>query len=146
MADSLRVDKFLWFARLAKTRSFAQEVAEAGHMRISGRIVDLRGVNEALVPVRLGMPAVPPGRSAAATFGNRAVGSNNWAMAGARTRSGAALVANDMHLGLAIPNTWYRVRLQFRNLAQPDLCGVTLPGVAEQGQEVRARAFQCCRQ
>jgi penicillin amidase len=89
---------------------------------------DLRGVNEALVPVRLGMPAVPPGRSAAATFGNRAVGSNNWAMAGARTRSGAALVANDMHLGLAIPNTWYRVRLQFRNLAQPDLCGVTLPG------------------
>ena len=39
-ADTLRLDKFLWFVRLAKTRSFAQEVAEQGHMRISGRVVD----------------------------------------------------------------------------------------------------------
>ena len=39
-AGTLRLDKFLWFARLAKTRTFAQEVAEAGHMRISGRTVD----------------------------------------------------------------------------------------------------------
>ena len=38
--DTLRLDKFLWFARLAKTRSLAQDVAEAGHMRISGRVVD----------------------------------------------------------------------------------------------------------
>jgi ribosome-associated heat shock protein Hsp15 len=37
---ALRLDKFLWFARLAKTRTFAQEVAEAGHMRIDGRVVD----------------------------------------------------------------------------------------------------------
>lgn len=36
---ALRLDKFLWFARLAKTRSFAQEVAEAGHLRIDGRVV-----------------------------------------------------------------------------------------------------------
>jgi penicillin amidase len=36
----------------------------------------------------------------------RAVGSNNWAVAGSRTRSGAGLVANDMHLGLGVPNTW----------------------------------------
>lgn len=48
-APTLRLDKFLWFARLAKTRSFAQEVAEAGHMRISGRIVD-----RAHAPVRVG--------------------------------------------------------------------------------------------
>jgi len=48
-AETLRLDKFLWFARLAKTRSFAQEVAEAGHMRISGRVVD-----RAHAPVRVG--------------------------------------------------------------------------------------------
>lgn len=48
-AEALRLDKFLWFARLAKTRSFAQEVAEAGHMRISGRVVD-----RAHAPVRVG--------------------------------------------------------------------------------------------
>ena len=41
MADvSLRLDKFLWFARLAKTRSVAQATAEAGHLRIDGRVVD----------------------------------------------------------------------------------------------------------
>jgi ribosome-associated heat shock protein Hsp15 len=37
--DTLRLDKFLWFARLAKTRGVAQEIADGGHMRISGRIV-----------------------------------------------------------------------------------------------------------
>jgi ribosome-associated heat shock protein Hsp15 len=48
-SDTLRLDKFLWFVRLAKTRTFAQEVAEAGHMRISGRVVD-----RAHAPVRVG--------------------------------------------------------------------------------------------
>ena len=41
MADgALRVDKFLWFVRLAKTRSAAQALAEAGHLRLDGRRVD----------------------------------------------------------------------------------------------------------
>ena len=31
------------------------------------------------------------------------VGSNNWVVAGARTQSGAAIVANDMHLACALP-------------------------------------------
>lgn len=37
---SLRLDKFLWFVRLVRTRSFAQATAEAGHLRIDGRVVD----------------------------------------------------------------------------------------------------------
>ena len=37
---SLRLDKYLWFVRLAKTRSFAQATAAAGHIRIDGRVVD----------------------------------------------------------------------------------------------------------
>lgn len=36
----MRLDKFLWFVRLAKTRSFAQELASSGHLRIDGRVVD----------------------------------------------------------------------------------------------------------
>lgn len=36
----MRLDKFLWFARLTRTRPLAQEVAEAGHMRIDGRVID----------------------------------------------------------------------------------------------------------
>ncbi|HXQ64397.1 MAG TPA: penicillin acylase family protein [Steroidobacteraceae bacterium] len=58
-------------------------------------------------------------------------GSNNWAIAGSRTASGAALVANDQHLGLRVPNIWYRARLQLdaADRAPLDITGTTLPGV-----------------
>lgn len=49
MADSLRLDKFLWFARIVKTRALAQALAEQGRMRIGGRIID-----RAHAPVRVG--------------------------------------------------------------------------------------------
>lgn len=40
MADSLRLDKFLWFARIVKTRALAQALAEEGHIRRNGQPVD----------------------------------------------------------------------------------------------------------
>jgi ribosome-associated heat shock protein Hsp15 len=36
----LRIDKLLWFLRLAKTRPLAQAMAETGHMRLNGRRVE----------------------------------------------------------------------------------------------------------
>jgi ribosome-associated heat shock protein Hsp15 len=45
----LRIDKFLWFARIAKTRAAARALAENGRIRIGGRRVE-RGH----VPVRVG--------------------------------------------------------------------------------------------
>jgi len=36
----VRVDKLLWFLRLAKTRPVAQTMAEEGHMRLNGRRID----------------------------------------------------------------------------------------------------------
>lgn len=55
-------------------------------------------------------------------------GSNNWAVAGAHTRSGVALVANDMHLDLGVPAVWYPARLRVTGESALDLAGVTLPG------------------
>lgn len=49
MADSLRLDKFLCFARIVKTRALAQQLAEGGRIRIGGRIID-----RAHAPVRVG--------------------------------------------------------------------------------------------
>ena len=49
MADTLRLDKFLWFARIVKTRALAQQLAENGRIRIGGRVVD-----RAHAPVRIG--------------------------------------------------------------------------------------------
>ncbi len=60
------------------------------------------------------------------------VGSNNWAVAGSRTVDGRAILANDMHLGMAVPNTWYRAMLEWPAADGCDsghrLIGVTLPG------------------
>jgi penicillin amidase len=56
-------------------------------------------------------------------------GSNNWAVAGALTDSGRAIVANDMHLGITVPNVFYRARLIVDGDTPRDLNGVTLPGV-----------------
>lgn len=39
-ANSLRLDKFLWFARIVKTRDQAQRLAEEGRLRMGGRVVD----------------------------------------------------------------------------------------------------------
>jgi penicillin amidase len=62
-----------------------------------------------------------------------AVGSNNWAVAGSLTPDGHALVANDMHLFIRVPNTWYRASMEWPDPAGPSdphrLVGVTLPGV-----------------
>jgi Protein related to penicillin acylase len=44
-------------------------------------------------------------------------GSNSFALSGAHTATGAALLANDPHLNLSIPNIWYRAVLEFP--AQP---------------------------
>ena len=88
-------------------------------------------------------PAVPPaevldvrtGSAAAAVSGSvpraPAAGSNSWAVAGRLTATGAALVANDMHLGLRVPPLWYHARLRIASGAGTqalDLNGVTLPG------------------
>jgi penicillin amidase len=56
-------------------------------------------------------------------------GSNNWAISGALTVSGRALVANDMHLGITVPNVFYRARLKVSGADARDLNGLTLPGV-----------------
>ena len=60
-------------------------------------------------------------------------GSNNWAVGGALTSDGRAIVADDMHLGLRAPNIWFRARLRYADARAPggkvDVSGLTLPGL-----------------
>lgn len=62
------------------------------------------------------LPEFSPTRSA----------SNNWALSGARTASGSPILANDPHLGLTAPGTWYMARV-----STPDSVrvGATVPGI-----------------
>ena len=54
------------------------------------------------------------------------IGSNAWAVSGERSETGAPLLANDPHLGLRAPGTWYLAHLKAPTL---ELIGAGLPGV-----------------
>lgn len=54
------------------------------------------------------------------------VGSNNWVVSGAHTKSGKPLLANDPHLGHRVPSVWYMIHMKAPGL---DVSGVTFPGL-----------------
>jgi penicillin amidase len=56
---------------------------------------------------------------------NEGKGSNNWALSGSRTKSGAAILCNDPHLGLNLPSLWFEVQLHSPTI---NVYGVSLPG------------------
>ena len=104
-------------------------------------VCDLRGMAPAgsgLAPLPGGQTGFPvagrrPGSQAGFQFDLPVPGSNSWAVAGYRAETGRAMVANDMHLGLNLPNIWYRVRLVVAGdepdgVPELDVAGVTLPG------------------
>ncbi len=54
------------------------------------------------------------------------VGSNNWAVAGTKTKSGYPILCNDPHLRLSLPSIWFESQLQAPGL---NAYGVTVPGI-----------------
>ena len=81
----------------------------------SPEVLDLRTVGPVAVTAATGFP------------GTAAAGSNNWAVGGAAT-GGGAIVANDMHLPLGVPNVFYRQRLERTGSDGFVATGVGLPG------------------
>ncbi|MGH8030836.1 MAG: penicillin acylase family protein [Luteimonas sp.] len=83
--------------------------------------------------VDLRMLPMPASTSGGKPASDIAPGSNNFAVAAARTADGRAIVVNDMHLGLRAPNLWFRVRLRYPDAratdGQVDVTGFTLPGL-----------------
>ncbi len=52
-------------------------------------------------------------------------GSNNWAVGGSKTKSGAPILCNDPHLSLNLPSLWYEMQLSTPSF---NVYGVTFPG------------------
>ncbi|MCW3112234.1 MAG: penicillin acylase family protein [Segetibacter sp.] len=52
-------------------------------------------------------------------------GSNNWVVAGSKTRSGAPILCNDPHLGLNLPSLWYEMQI---STPEFNVYGVSFPG------------------
>ncbi len=53
-------------------------------------------------------------------------GSNNWAVNGKKTASGAPILCNDPHLGLNLPSLWFEMQIR---TATQNAYGISLPGV-----------------
>jgi len=77
-------------------------------------------------PLPAGLEALRAGAPTLAEAGDWDGGSNNWALSGSRTASGAPLVAGDPHRALEVPNVYYQ-----NHLACPefDAIGLSFPGV-----------------
>ena len=53
-------------------------------------------------------------------------GSNNWALSGAKTKSGAPLLCNDPHLGLNLPSVWFEMEMSGPDI---NVYGSSFPGI-----------------
>ena len=53
-------------------------------------------------------------------------GSNNWAVAGMKTKSGAPILCNDPHLELTLPSIWYEIQISTPTM---NAYGVSFPGI-----------------
>ncbi|NOS87168.1 MAG: penicillin acylase family protein [Methylococcaceae bacterium] len=71
------------------------------------------------------LPPTLPKQAAAVQLRSTVAGSNAWAVSGSKTHDGRALLANDMHLGINVPNLWYRCELRY---GQTQVAGLNLPG------------------
>lgn len=84
-----------------------------------------------LPPYTLGIPEFPKQSLQAllSIDANQERGSNNWAVTGQLTTTGAGMLSDDMHLSMAVPVIWYRAQLNYAMAGEASqVTGVSLPG------------------
>ncbi|MEO6002835.1 MAG: penicillin acylase family protein [Opitutus sp.] len=129
LRDQLGVEAVAFFAPVSTPSDAALDGTTAPLPLIPGpRVINLRAPKLAQVASETD--------PAAEHLDNRELqpGSSSFALSGAHTASGSALLANDPHLNLAVPNIWYRAVLEWpvaESGATPRsrIVGVTLPGL-----------------
>lgn len=85
-----------------------------------------------LFAVADGVTEVLGGAAGGSPLGPGGVGSNAWAVAPERSKTGFALLANDPHLAVSMPTVWFVNGLHCRPLTKAcpyDVAGVSFPGV-----------------
>jgi penicillin amidase len=75
------------------------------------------------------LPRDPWGLPRSAGERAESIGSNNWVVAGTRSTSGKALLANDPHLGLSAPGIWYAMRIELGTRWMQGVALVGIPGL-----------------
>lgn len=98
---------------------------------IDGSHVDIPPVpGPEVIDLRAKPPAEQlPEAAGLAIAQERWLGSNGFAVSGAASGDGRAILAGDMHLGIGVPTIWYRASIIIENGANPRrITGTTLPG------------------
>jgi penicillin amidase len=93
---------------------------------IEGPYIPLKykNINEAVVEElsiylpKIGRPRSPEG-----------VGSNNWAISGSKSETGNPLLANDPHLALSLPSTWYEIAITTPDFSAHGVTLLGMPGI-----------------
>jgi len=128
MEDSLSIGLLL---QLSMTPAMGQELKRAVELARLGpeRATDLWGWTPKAADTWI--PPAPPiatprQEDEAILPGFTAVGSNAWAVAPSLAAGGRALLANDAHLGVAMPGSYYAIHLQSPEI---HVAGVSVPGL-----------------
>ena len=130
------------FARLVALQRLTTEQLwqlmpnDSGHIPIAADLAAMYRALDVYRPERSGVRTSQPegtmGTWLAGLGPMEGVGSNNWVVSGRRTKSGLPLLANDPHLPLTAPGTWYMARLKSpatEGRAAMDVIGATFPGM-----------------
>jgi penicillin amidase len=130
LRDHLGTEAVAFFAPLFTPNDAALDGTTAPLARPPGPgVLDLRKSSETVSRIDYPNTAL----SLTAENAELLAGSNSFALSGAHTASGAALLANDPHLNLSVPNIWYRAVLSWPSADTKEprstLVGASLPGL-----------------
>ncbi|MCW3475284.1 penicillin acylase family protein [Limobrevibacterium gyesilva] len=106
VSDIVAIARGLWWSLNGRIDRIA--AAEAGRLLPTPELRALYRTPEASENLVLGAGALGCGRAVGT---DDATGSNNWALAGARTGSGHAVLAGDPHQPFWVPSSWYEFAL-----------------------------------
>jgi penicillin amidase len=125
LRDQLGLEGLAFFAPIVGPADAALDGTTAPAAPVPGpKVLNLRTKKVSALP-----SLAPPAKDSfpfPARDPGMAPGSNAYAVAGTHTATGAAILANDMHLDHGVPNIWYRASLEY---GARKITGVTLPGV-----------------
>ncbi len=130
LEDSLSIELLL---ELHLTWAMGDELQRSIEMTHLGRekALDLWGWEPEeqrrwIPPVDLPSRPLEEGDAILPPFGG---GSNNWAIGPSRTATGRPLLANDPHIGVAVPGTWYAIGLRAPGIRVSGASIAGVPGV-----------------
>ncbi|MGP9802194.1 penicillin acylase family protein [Rheinheimera sp. NSM] len=111
----------------AQWYSFLQQHSDIWQAAIDGTAVDAVAMPDQPYPQALREQATAC--QACTVKDATDIGSNNFAVAGSLTSHGSAILADDMHLNIRVPGTWYKAQLNWRNGSTlHTVTGLTLAG------------------